>query len=34
VIAWSVARMRFLIVLRPTTNDPYLRDRVSTGVEY
>jgi hypothetical protein len=28
LIALSLARMRFLIVLRPMTNDPYLRDRV------
>src|SRR5215469_2279346 len=28
LIALSLARMRFLIVLRPMTNEPYLCDRV------
>jgi hypothetical protein len=28
LIASSLARIRFLIVLRPMTNEPHLRDRV------
>ena len=27
LMALSLARMRFLIVLRPMTNEPHLRDR-------
>src|SRR5262245_16748939 len=33
LIASSLARMRFLIVLRPMTNEPHLRDRVQKCVK-
>jgi hypothetical protein len=33
LIASSLARIRFLIVLRPMTNEPHLRDRVQKCVK-
>src|SRR5215467_9714618 len=33
LIALSLARIRFLMVLRPMTNDPHLRDRVQKCVK-
>jgi hypothetical protein len=32
LVALSLVRMRFLIVLRPMTNEPHLRDRVQKWV--